>query len=211
MEASAPRLTQQLGTPLAAHLAAPEPVAVPPPASPYLDVTATARVFGVRVTPRRFTSSDSPHHVFDSAPTKIDAAVRCRQHAVRQRVPTWNADTQPTVKQSFPDALKSWKRAYERGAQGLRYLGPWSAVATGVLPGPAVAGTSSACAFGGGDDVAARTLQAMVTKEIVLAPSLTLMQLQRCVEALSGLDGPCILAAVGALLRGGFWLAALQV
>lgn len=48
-------------------------------------------------------------------------------------------------------------------------------------------------------------------RHLVAKPHLTPMQLQQAVQAISRLDSPCQLAAIGILVRAGFWLAAMQV
>ena len=54
-------------------------------------------------------------------------------------------------------------------------------------------------------------LEGLVLRKLVAKPHLTLRQLQRGVQAISQLDTPCQLAALGQLLKGGYWLAAMQV
>jgi hypothetical protein len=56
-----------------------------------------------------------------------------------------------------------------------------------------------------------QALEGLVAKHLAGKQHLTLMQLQRGIQALSGLESPFQLAAIGVLLRGGCWLAAMQV
>lgn len=65
--------------------------------------------------------------------------------------------------------------------------------------------------FQGSGEDALLALEALVAQHVVTKPRLTLMQLQRAVQGISCLESPCQLAAIGVLVRGGFWLAAMQV
>lgn len=65
--------------------------------------------------------------------------------------------------------------------------------------------------FQGSGENALQALEAIVIKHLVARPHLTLMQLQRAVHGISQLDSPCQLAAIGVLVKAGFWLAAMQV
>jgi hypothetical protein len=64
--------------------------------------------------------------------------------------------------------------------------------------------------LGSGED-ALQALEGLVLRHLVLRHNLTLMQLQRSVQSISCLDSSCQLAAIGVLVRAGFWLAAMQV
>jgi hypothetical protein len=65
--------------------------------------------------------------------------------------------------------------------------------------------------FQGSGDEAMQALEGLVLKHLAGKPHLTLMQLQRGIQAVSCLESPFQLAAIGVLLRGGCWLAAMQV
>lgn len=65
--------------------------------------------------------------------------------------------------------------------------------------------------FQGSGENALQALEGIVIKHLVARPHLTLMQLQRAVQGISQLDSPCQLAAIGELVKAGFWLAAMQV
>lgn len=65
--------------------------------------------------------------------------------------------------------------------------------------------------FQGSGEDALQALEGLVAQHIVAKPHLTLMQLQRAVQAVSCLDSPCQLAALAVLVKGGYWLAAMQV
>jgi hypothetical protein len=56
-----------------------------------------------------------------------------------------------------------------------------------------------------------QALESLVLKHLAGKLHLTLMQLQRGIQAVSCLESPFQLAAIGVLLRGGCWLAAMQV
>jgi hypothetical protein len=65
--------------------------------------------------------------------------------------------------------------------------------------------------FQGSGDEAMQALEGLVLKHLAGKSHLTLMQLQRGIQAVSCLESPFQLAAIGVLLRGGCWLAAMQV
>lgn len=65
--------------------------------------------------------------------------------------------------------------------------------------------------FQGSGDEAVQALEGVVLRHLAGKRHLTLMQLQRGIQAVSLLDSPFQLAAIGVLLRGGCWLAAMQV
>ncbi|KAF6252105.1 hypothetical protein COO60DRAFT_558857 [Scenedesmus sp. NREL 46B-D3] len=56
-----------------------------------------------------------------------------------------------------------------------------------------------------------QALEGLVLRHLAGKPHLTLMQLQRGIQAVSCLESQFQLAAIGVLLRGGCWLAAMQV
>jgi len=97
--------------------------------------------------------------------------------------------------------------------------GTWISSGTAAHSGDGVEPISSAdqraaitpAVFQGSGEDALLALEALVAQHVVTRPRLTLMQLQRAVQGISRLESPCQLAAIGVLVRGGFWLAAMQV
>jgi hypothetical protein len=65
--------------------------------------------------------------------------------------------------------------------------------------------------FHGTGPAAIEALEGVVLSGLVQKPNLTLLQLQAAVGVLSDLATEEQLAAVALLLRGGFWMSALQV
>lgn len=75
----------------------------------------------------------------------------------------------------------------------------------------AAAAAVTPAVFQGSGENALQALEDVVIRHLVAKPHLTLMQLQRAVQAISRLDSPCQLAAIGILVQAGCWLAAMQV
>eukprot|EP00879_Flechtneria_rotunda_P019570 GHRR01020559.1.p1 GENE.GHRR01020559.1~~GHRR01020559.1.p1 ORF type:complete len:761 (+),score=310.92 GHRR01020559.1:214-2496(+) len=145
----------------------------------------------------------------------------------------WDGNTNVPVEPTLEGTLQAWKADVDIGMYGPRFLGSLAAVSTGLFcTSPAATSHSNkrpiaaAGRVPDGGDVSAgavpalfegtgsegiQALEAAVLKGLVAKPNLTLMQLQRSIEAISQLESPFQLAATGVLLKGGFWTAAMQI
>lgn len=170
-----------------------------------------------------------------SAPSRLPArGAKAAALTRARRKRAWDACTLPPSEVSFEDALRAWSRDVESGAYTPQVLRPLSPMGGGngvtvqkktggcmptIRAGAAEWGGAGLAAplqqtvivFTGTEGLALEALESLVWKQLVTRPHLTLLQLERGVTALSELDTPAQLAAVALLLRGGFWVAAMQV
>lgn len=150
--------------------------------------------------------------------------------AVRRRK-SWDSNTNLPSSPIFEVALKAWRDNLEAGVYGPRFLGSWTAVSSGhITAATAAAHRSSnpmapsancramspkaaamAAVFQGSGEEAVQALEQLVQQKLVAKPHLTLLQLQRGIQAVSQLEVQYQLAATGVMLRGGCWAAAMQV
>lgn len=150
---------------------------------------------------------------------------------VRRHHRIWDGNTNPAIEPSFEAALVAWQEDVERGVYGPKFLGSLDAVMSGHItsgtagaignasraPSSAAAGKlaydigATAAVFQGSGEEAIQALEGLVLRRLVCKPHLTVMQLQRGVRAISTLESQYQLAAIGVLLKGGCWTAAMQV
>lgn len=130
------------------------------------------------------------------------------QRPGRRRRPRWDGRVALSpAEPSFEDALAAWAGDAAAGVYAPRWLG----TLCGGGSGRPMALTPSLFADPPGGD-ALTALEALVAARLVARPHLTLMRLRRGADALSRLDSAAgQLAAAGVLIRGGCWLAAMQV
>ncbi len=120
-------------------------------------------------------------------------------------------DCTPTLPQdlSFEAALAAWCRDLDLGVFAPKLVGPLAAVDSGTLVRPDRRHNSTATVFAGGR--ALEAFEALVTTKLVCRPGLTLLQLQRALEALASVDAAAQLVVAALLLRHGFYMSAMRL